>query len=143
VHHEMDCFLTTTSEHLAHTTIELSQPPESQWEMGVAIVFHFEEGEISGMIISRRPNKYASSENAPAPRIASATATMTESIVPNLVKSELETLENAVDAKAMLANAAVILANGVKKPIISDAPITKASALISQTTNVEAPVAAR
>src|ERR1700722_17506390 len=131
-HHEMYCFLTTSSEHLAHTSIELSRQPESQWEMRIAIGFHFEEGEISGMIISRRPNKYASSENAPAPRIASATATTTESIVPNLVKSELETLENAVDAKAMLANAAVILTNGVKNPIISDAPITKASALISQ-----------
>jgi hypothetical protein len=114
-HHEIGCFFATT----------------------IGVIFdclrpHFEEREISGMIISRRPNKTASSENAPAPSTASAIAITIASMIPNLAKSEFGTLRDVFNAKPTLANAAAILTIGVRNPIMSDTPITNVKAAMSQ-----------
>ncbi len=114
-HHEIDCFFATT----IGVTFDCLRP-------------HFEEREISGMIISRRPNKTASSENAPAPSTASAIAITIASMIPNLAKSEFGTLGDVFNAKPTLANAAAILTIGVRNPIVSDTPITNVKAPMSQ-----------
>src|SRR5882762_1402679 len=47
-----------------------------------------DEGELVGMVISRRPKRRASSENAPGPRQAIATAITVTSAVASLVSNK-------------------------------------------------------
>lgn len=70
---------------------------------------------VRGMMISRRPNKRASRENAPGPRKASATAMLISNVIAARESSKLPVeSRNSEDILPRLLRAANTPAGGVK-----------------------------
>ena len=80
------------------------------------------------MIISRRPNKRASTDRAPGPSSTIALATVITRIANNFASTRLGAGEgNHENRMPAQPNAAMALAAGVRNPSNSDAPQTIAS----------------
>jgi hypothetical protein len=88
---------------------------------------------ILGMMISRRPKRRASSENAPGPRNAIAAAIITAKIADGLASNRFG-VETGIRASAIpiVPSPTRALTIGVRNPISSDIPAAIASAASGQ-----------
>ena len=86
------------------------------------------EREAGGMIISRRPNRRASTENAPGPNRTTAAlmamAKTADSFASKRLGAVTGNRENVTATVPRLINAAT---NGVRSPTVSNPPLTIAS----------------
>lgn len=100
----------------------------------------FGEREAGGMMISRRPNRRASSESAPGPSRTIAAAIMTRKMMDSVVSSKVGAVAgNHESAMPALPNPTRMLATGVRNPIRSEAPLVAVSNATTHVSGVRLP----
>lgn len=98
---------------------------------------NFDDGEVLGMMISRRPNSRASSENAPGPRKARAMDITITSTMSGLVSNRVPVDPGSEESTAaMVLTATMMLATGVIRPITTKALLATARKTAAQVTKL-------